>query len=142
MALELTIEGADVLATRLREAAGNIKPAAAQALYLEAEAVMARSKEEFVPVDLGVLRDSGHVGLPQITSDGIDVAMGFGGAASAYAVAVHEHLSEHSPASWKKAGTVTFSPSGHGPKYLERPLLEAAKGMVDRLARTIATAWK
>jgi len=34
------------------------------ALYRRAEAIMTRSKNEFVPVEFGVLRDSGHVNPP------------------------------------------------------------------------------
>ncbi len=80
--------------------------AIASAAYLEAEFIMADSKEKFVPVSHGGaqgghLRDSGHVLPPVFESRNISVSMVYGGAAAPYALAVHEHLSQHSPPSWQ-----------------------------------------
>jgi hypothetical protein len=51
-----------------------------------------------------------------------------GGPAAPYAVAVHEHLSESSPRSWKKAEAsghgVHWRTPGTGPKYMENPIRE------------------
>lgn len=91
------------------------------ALYRRAEAIMADSKEHYVPVDQGILRDSGHVELPEDTADGITVTLGYGGAAEAYAVVQHEDLSLNHP-------------NGGGPKYLERPLLEHGKTLLADMA--------
>jgi hypothetical protein len=124
---DFQIEGLDRVLQRAELTVRDIGRELAAATYEEAEAIMADSKENYVPIDLGTLKNSGYVEPPQIEGDTIVVRMGYGGAAKAYALAVHEHLSEHSPPSWKKAGGagVTFSPSDHGPKYLERPLLAA-----------------
>ncbi len=138
MSISLTITGSEALVAELKRRGLDAKPAAAAALFQEAEDIMGTSKEEYVPTDDSILKNSGHVAQPDIDSDEISVAMGYGGAASAYALAVHEHLSEHSPPSWKtaeaKGRPVRFHPSGRGPKYLERPLLAAASGMAGRLA--------
>ena len=107
---------------------GQVIAAAARVLREEAEEVMTRSKE-LVPVDLGTLRDSGHVPPTKRIGNTIEVEIVYGGEAKEYAVAVHEHLSHHSPPSWfaaEYAGRpVKFSPAGTGPKFLERPYLEA-----------------
>lgn len=105
------------------------------ALYQEGEEIMADSKENYVPVDTTDLKVSGHVELPDIAKDHVTVMMGYGGAAEEYAVAVHEHLSWHSPRSWiiaEQSDDVHFTVGG--PKYLEIPLNNASKGMGVRLA--------
>lgn len=145
MSVSLTITGTKELQAVLARISGNVPLTAARALFEEAEAIMADSKEHYVPVDLGTLKNSGHVELPKIDVDGVSVQLGYGGAAKAYALAVHEHLSVHSPRSWKAAEAsgrgVHFSPAGHGPKYLERPLLAAARGFSKRLADRIRGAF-
>jgi hypothetical protein len=109
-------------ALKMLEGLGTRVPAAlAAALYQEAEAVMARSKQEFVPVDTGTLRASGYVEPPALTDGGILVTLGYGGAAAAYALKQHEDLALHHP-------------NGGQAKYLETPLNEAATGMADRVA--------
>ena len=92
--------------------------AAADALYAEAEAVMADSKENYVPVDTGALRSSGFVSQPRIESGSVTVDMGFN---TPYAIQVHEDLTAYHP---------------HGEaKYLSKPLLKAAKGLMVRIAK-------
>ena len=122
----------------LKKLGDNAPKAIGKVLYGEAEEIMGDSKANYVPVapDGGTLRASGHVQLPKIKGSKVTVTMGYGGAASAYALAVHEHLSEHSPRSWKIAeskGTGVHFNVG-GPKYLETPTLEAAKDMPRRLS--------
>ncbi len=130
MSLTFTMEGLDQLTRRLTKS-GKLSPQAmAGPLKLEAELIMTKAKN-LTPVDLGTLRASGHVKNPVITRNTARVLLGFGGAASAYALAVHEHPSRHSPRSWQ--GGVSFT-SG-GPKYLERPVKEARKGFGRRVAR-------
>jgi hypothetical protein len=107
-------------------------------LYREGEYIMSDSKKNYVPVDLGALKTSGHVNSPDKDGDNIRVDMVYGGPAAAYAIAVHEHPSEHSPPSWE-GKVIEFSPKDgkHGAKYLERPFNEAQKGMQQRLATEI-----
>lgn len=107
------------------------------AIQSEADAIMARSKAEFVPVDTGALRDSGRVGdIVHTGTDGdtTSISLSYGDEQTApYATAIHEHPSRSDPPSWKGV-QVTFSPEGRGPKYLERPLRDAASTMDRRLA--------
>jgi hypothetical protein len=106
------------------------------ALYRAGQRIMADSKEHYVPVDLGPLKNSGKVAPPNYAGRGVSVELSFGDAAAAYALAVHEHPSKHSPPSWQGVH-VTFSPSGTGPKYLERPLMAAIPTLPHELARDL-----
>lgn len=65
--------------------------AVGKALYRAGEIIIADSNE-LVPVDEGTLRASAVVQLPEMTSDGVEVALGYGGAASDYAIVQHEAL--------------------------------------------------
>lgn len=102
----------------------------ARALGIEAELVMTDAKENYVPVGHppedktpGTLRASGFVLPPVILGSHIEVILGFGGAAEAYALVQHEHMEYHH--------TVGRS------KYLEIPMLAAAAGLDGRLAAAI-----
>ena len=92
---------------------------------------MLDSKANFVPVDQSTLQGSGHVEAPVVEGNQASVRLAYGGPAADYAEAVHEHLSEHSPHSWKVAEAsgrgVHFTQGG--PKYLERPFLVGIKGL-------------
>lgn len=146
MSLTVTITGTEQLLAALERIGEQGRTAAAAGLYQEAEYIIADAKEHYVPVDHGQLRNSGFVKPPKVDDKDITVQLGFGGTAKAYAIAVHEHLSEHSPRSWVKAESagrpVKFSPSGAGPKYLERPLLDVASKLAARLGDRIRGAFK
>lgn len=62
------------------------------ALYQGASIIMTEAKER-APIDLGTMRNSGYVTLPQSRGGNTFVEAGFGGAAKAYAVRQHEELS-------------------------------------------------
>ena len=62
---------------------------AAKGLYQEGLAIEARAKVS-APVFDNTLRGSGHTRPPTWNRDGVEVVVGFGGAAKGYAVAVHE----------------------------------------------------
>lgn len=90
------------------------------AIYHEAERIMARSKEDFVPVDTGALKASGIVRPPTESGHVLTVAMIYGGPSVPYAVVQHETPWFHHPVGqWK---------------YLEQPMMEAVDGMARRLA--------
>lgn len=105
------------------------------ALLQEGEIIMTKSKR-VTPVapDGGTLRNSGFVDKPKVKGDIVTVELGFGGAAKAYATAVHETPSKHDPPSWvgKK---VKFNVGG--PKFLQNPTEEAEKGFGKRIGRTM-----
>lgn len=67
--------------------------AMAQGIYEAAEGIMTVSKGEWVPVRRGVLRSSGTVKPPEDRGrSGIVCEMGYGGAASKYAIPQHERM--------------------------------------------------
>ncbi len=103
-------------------------------LNLEAELIMTEAKQNTpVAPDGGTLRASGHVQPPKITGSTVVFTLGFGGAASAYALAVHEHPSKHSPPSW--AGGVTWNVGG--PQFLKNAMNKAEAGLGRRVARNL-----
>lgn len=121
MNASVTWTGLDAVLAALGRLPEQTLKAAGGFLYREGEAIIRDAKENYVPVDLGVLRDSGHVGLPQITGSNATVEIGFGGAAQDYAAIVHEDLEANHP-------------NGGGAKYLELPLLQHAQDMASRMA--------
>jgi len=128
----LRIKGDKELIRTLNRIKNESPIALGAALYQEGQEIMSDSKENYVPVDLSTLKTSGHVELPEIKSTSITVTMGYGGAASEYALAVHETPSRYDPPSWR-GKTVHFNVGG--PKYLEIPLNTAARTMAGRLAK-------
>lgn len=115
----------------------------AGALYRRGNDVMADSVENYVPVRDGILRDSAFVDEPQVNGNDVSVALGYGGAAQAYAEPVHEN-----PRAGKTGGV---SPSGRPYKtwaqvgewkYLETPLLNAVDGMVQDIADELRAAYE
>ena len=101
-----------------------------------AEEVMTAS-QELVPVDLSALKNSKVIGSIVRSGQDVSITMGYGGQAAAYAEAVHEHPSDHSPASW--AGGVNWKTPGTGPKFLERPVIEAQRTFADDVGDRIKT---
>lgn len=100
----------------------------AAALYVEGELIMTESKQSRVPVDTGTLRASGRVQQPKISGENVTVTLGYGGAASAYALIQHE-------ATW-------FNHPGQGrAKYLEGPVKARAHVIGRNVARRIKQAW-
>lgn len=134
---DFTLKGDKEMRRRLARLASRNLDKVGAALRAEAEAVMTRSKREFVPVDLGTLRSSGTVIGPNRKGKDVSCDLQYGGPAAAYALAIHEHPSGSTPPSWRAASSVTFQPDGRGPKYLERPLMESVPGLPERLAKRL-----
>lgn len=65
-------------------------------LYRGGQAIIADAVD-LVPVDEGVLRDSAIVQEPVVNGDEVSVELGFGGAASDYAIEQHENLGLQHP---------------------------------------------
>lgn len=97
----IEFDGVEEMRAAIDNLAGIFPDKVVKAVHLEGEYVMTDSKRNYVPVDLGVLRSSGFVNPPVRSGKEVSVTIGFGGAASAYALAVHEHPSTHSPPSWQ-----------------------------------------
>lgn len=92
-----TVEGDKDWAARVMQLAG---PEAMQrigaGLYRGGQAIIADAVD-LVPVDQGVLRDSAIVQEPVVSGDEVSVELGFGGAASDYAIEQHENLDFEHP---------------------------------------------
>ena len=107
-------------------------------LGLEARKLMGATRKQ-VPVDKGILKNMGTVDGPFLKDGTVSYIVGYGGAAKAYAEAVHDN-----PRAGRTGG---FSPSGRPYKtwakvgkwrYLTDPTIEHAK-LIDRnLGRYIA----
>lgn len=136
MAVDFKLRGAKEMQRKMESLAKRFPDRIKNALQIEAEKIATRSKNEFVPVDLGTLRSSIHVEEPIRKGKDIEVTIAAGGAAAPYALTVHEYPSDYDPPSWK-GGEVEFSPPGRGPKYIERPLKQAIKGMSNRIAESL-----
>lgn len=136
---EFSFKGLPGLKRNLRKARINFADAMERALYRVAQDIMRESKKNYVPVDLGVLRASGFVDKPKRVGRELSVRLSYGGAAKAYALAVHEHPSKHSPPSWQKSRFgVRFQPAGHGPKYLEIPIRKLGQQLPSRMYNELA----
>lgn len=145
---DFTLRGVSDMRRNLTDIAREKRERLSTAAEEEAEAIVSRSRDEFVPIDSGELRDSirvvkgslsqGRNDLRQFTSGSdIEVIVTAGGDNVPHALAVHEHPSRHDPPSWEGV-QVQFHPSGRGPKFLERPLLDAVQGMAERAGRKVA----
>jgi hypothetical protein len=109
---------------------GKLGRAAVEEMELVKEESMSNT-----PVRYGTLKASHEVVFDR-DGDKIEVRIEVGGAAEPYALAVHEHLSEHSPYSWVKTeadGDPVQFTSG-GPKFLENAMRKAAPGFAQRVA--------
>jgi len=112
----------DTITPALRRLIARIPEQVADALAVEARIETDEARRR-TPVDTGTLEASGHVEGPVVRQGGVEVAIVFGGAASAYAIYVHENLE-------------AFHPHGEA-KFLERTLTESAPYLADRVARRI-----
>ncbi len=124
---------------------GRMGPAAFAAMvaggYQAFEEIMTKSKEEYVPVDQGTLRSTGHVEPPSVSGMRAEITMGYGGPAAPYALAVHEN-----PRAGKTGGlSPTGKPYEHwartgGWKYLETPLKESTGSIADKIKARVEAA--
>lgn len=132
--VRVRVVGLERTKTNLLRMPAKVVTATRAALLDEAEALLNDSKENYVPVDLGILRSSGHVASPVVLGSLVYVDLGYGGAAAPYALAVHEN---------PRAGhTKGVSPSGRPYKhwaatgqwkYLEKPFNVHVVGMRERI---------
>lgn len=130
MAVDITVKvlGVDDLVRKLKKHPDIAMHEIISHMNKEAEGIMTDSKENYVPVDLGTLKSSGHVKLPVVKKSTVVVEMGYGGAASKYALRVHEDLNAKH--------TVGQA------KYLEIPFKKAVSGIITRLRVRLATVVK
>ena len=142
--LQAKVVGLESMQGRLKILGPRGRKSVAGTLYRFGEMIMTDAKQNYVPVKENVLRTSGKVELPIDSGNTISVSMSFGGAASAYALAIHEHLAKSSPHSWKIAeshGGVHFRVGG--PKYLELPYMKHTDGgkLEAQIASDLSVEW-
>lgn len=119
----MKIVGAKQMIGKIMALRAGFKTEVGRAIYMEAQIELTEAKKR-VPVDTGTLRASGFVTTPEIgPGDRISVRIGFGGAASDYAVYVHENLE-------------AYHANGQA-KYLESVLNESAQFMMARITKRI-----
>ena len=124
--VRIEVRNMDRVRRELRKLGTRAIPAAKAAVREECERVMTASKQE-VPVDLGNLKNSGHVTTPAVRFSGVECAIQYGGPAAPYAVIVHENL--------KARHTVGKA------RYLVDPFNRAIPGMDARMAMTLERDW-
>lgn len=104
--------------------------------------------DQRVPVDEGILRSSGFLDIKRgggPVGGGLVITIGYGGAASEYAIVQHERVDfwhpPKPPAKSKVGGRQGTGPgpdsSGRGAKYLERPFLEETADLNEKIVRHI-----
>lgn len=121
MTLKIELLGVDRLTALLATAGKDAVPALQQALNEEAQLAF-RESQKLVPRRTGVLAASGQVMPAEVQGDSVVVQLGYGGAASSYALIVHENPNaQHS--------------GGRQWKYLEVPVLRRVPKLADNLAR-------
>lgn len=114
----LKVEGLREMQRAVRRIADRHPKQVKKILRAIAERIMTRSKREFVPVDLGNLKSTGHV---EEDRNRIRVTLIYGGPAAPYALDQHENM--------------TYNHTVGGPKYLERPLMAEVPSMAQEIAR-------
>ena len=120
---DVELRGVREMVARLNAKPQQVRAACGQGLFQFGSRIMNESKERYVPVRTGALKASGQVHPAESKGNTVSVELSYGGDASAYALAVHEHPSVHSPRSWKAKGHgIQWSIPGRGPKFLEIPL--------------------
>lgn len=134
-------EGSKTISRKIRQVVGRLPRDNAEATFEEAEAIAQDARDNYVPVDRGDLRDSikatrgAPLGQVESARDAASTVEA-GGPDAPYALTVHEHPSSADPPTWK-GKRIVFQPDGRGPKFIERPMREASRGMAERLARQV-----
>lgn len=96
---------------------------------LRTESLLAfRDSQRRTPHATGVLRSSGVVRPPAVAGTHVEVELGYGGAASKYALRQHEDLSLNHP----DPSNPNSDPRGSA-KYLETPVRNQTRGLAGRL---------
>lgn len=121
----ISLTGDEALRAILAQGRANVAKTVGKALQEEARIVMRASLQQ-VPVRDGFLKASGEVKEPKFSNGVIKVTMGYGGAASEYALYVHNSPYEKR---WTKSGTKSH--------FLSDPLAEAVPQISAGLARRI-----
>jgi len=121
--IKVTITGEKEFMAKFQRFADEFPKEVAASLKKQLEKTMIRSKRDFVPVDEGTLRDTGHVDDPEISKKNIKCRLRYGGPAAPYARDQHENLS--------------YKHTVGEAKYLERPLKQDSKKILPAMAKDL-----
>ena len=133
------MKGASEMVSTLKRIAAKFPDRVAAALYQIAQQILTEAKRRCpVASDGGMLRASGMVSKPVRSGRGVSVTISFGGAAIAYAIAVHETISRHDPPSWtimyERGGLISWTSDGTGDHFLSSVIDEYMTVMPSLLA--------
>jgi len=142
MSVQFSIRGLSQLKIKFANAAAKARPVMQADLMKFGQLVMNDAKERYVPVDEGTLQDSGKVEADVSPFSGatVGVRLSFGGAASAYAIAIHE-LPNYNPPSWGNRTNLNWTKAGTGAKYLELPVMAHSKDLPNVAAKVWVHLW-
>ena len=117
------MKGANEMIAKLQKIADKFPDRVAAALYQIAQQILTEAIRRCpVAKDGGTLAASGLVSKPVRNGRNVSVTISFGGAADAYAIAVHETISKHDPPSWtimyQNGGMIQWTSSGTGDHFL------------------------
>ena len=136
---DVQIKGLDELMLKLQGLGSNAMRELGTAMEQEAMKIVRVAKDR-VPQRDGELKRSIKHHDAEISGGSVSVTISAGDNLSApYALAVHEHLSKHSPPSWRhlSPSQINWNIPGTGPKYLENPLHEAEPNLCENLSRRL-----
>ncbi len=133
------MKGASEMIATLKRIADKFPDRVAAALFQIASQILTEAKRRTpVAKDGGILRASGMVSQPVRDGTKLSVTISFGGAADAYAIAVHETMSPHDPPSWtimyERGGLISWTSSGTGDHFLSSVIDEYMVVMPQMLA--------
>lgn len=123
MTATFTLEGDEEMADKLRRLFPIYQEAAAEGMQTWADDVISTSQRDYVPVDTGALKASGHSSDATITDSGIEVEVGY---SQSYAGPVHERMNVR-----HEVGQA---------KYLEIPLILKSGELLPRVAQAMDRA--
>ncbi len=151
MTVRFTLTGSEHMIGNMQKVQVRFPQYIDEANLIEANRIMKDSKENWVPEDGGDLKESGEViqvpvgslvgtGGSAFSGVGHNIVLSYGrvGPTNDYAIPVHEHPSYQSPKVWK-GKIISWTKPGTGPKFLERPLKLAQRGMAGRISLIIRT---
>lgn len=133
------MKGASDMIAALKGYAAKFPDRVAAVLYQIAQQILTEAKRRCpVAADGGTLRASGMVEKPTREGRTVRVTISFGSGAIAYAIAVHETISEHDPPSWtimyENGGLIQWTSEGTGDHFLSSVIDEYKAVLPEMLA--------
>lgn len=124
MSAQFSMRGISLVKMHLTNAAAKGRTILGERMLKFGEMIMNDSKEHYVPVEYGDLRDTGTV---REVSHGIgmnvEIRLSYGGGdTTGRAIAIHE-LPNYNPPSWGDRSDLNWTKAGTGSKYLELPVM-------------------